>query len=122
MSNMIQTVTSGLRTFFELVGRANLRRRLLRFDERTLEDMGFSRELLEAGVGAWPWRLAAETSIGYIGNYKPYRKSFDYRQAVRELHAYSDAELADLGLHRSGIEYAVRNGRPGIDDRDQAAA
>lgn len=122
MSTMIQTVKSGLSTLFERTERARLRRELLKYDERTLEDMGFSRELLEAGAGAWPWRLEAEANIGYVGNYKPYRKSIGYRQAVSELQAYSDAELADLGLHRSDIEYAVRNGRPGIDDRDQVAA
>ena len=122
MSHMIQTVKTGLKTVFERAGRARLRRELLKHDERTLEDMGFSRELLEAGVGSWPWRLEAEASIGYIGNYKPYRKPVGYRQAVKELQAYSDAELAELGLRRTDIEYAVRYGRPGIDERDQAAA
>ena len=122
MSTMIQTVKTGLRASFERVGRARLRRELLKYDARTLEDMGFSRELLEAGTDAWPWRLEAEANIGYTGNYKPYRKSLGYRQAVSELQAYSDTELADLGLRRSDIEYAVQNGRPGIDDRNQAAA
>ena len=33
---------------------------LLRLDDRTLADINVSRELLEAGVKAWPWKLAAD--------------------------------------------------------------
>lgn len=36
--------------------------------------------------------------------------------AIRELSAYTDAELADLGLARGDIEHAVRYGRPGLDE------
>lgn len=33
---------------------------LLRLDDRTLADINVSRELLQAGVKAWPWKLAAD--------------------------------------------------------------
>ena len=32
---------------------------LLRLDDRTLADINISRELLDSGVKAWPWKLAA---------------------------------------------------------------
>lgn len=35
----------------------------------------------------------------------------EYRRAIRELSAYSDRELAQLGLTRSGIVSAVKYGR-----------
>jgi uncharacterized protein YjiS (DUF1127 family) len=38
--------------------RAKSRRQLLDLSERTLEDIGYSRALLEQGVGSWPWRIA----------------------------------------------------------------
>jgi len=39
-----------------------LRQNLLDRDDRFLTDAGFSRELLEAGVHAWPWRVQGETA------------------------------------------------------------
>jgi uncharacterized protein YjiS (DUF1127 family) len=43
-----------------------------------------------------------------------YRRFVRYREMVRELHAYSDGELNDLGVARADIEQiafeAVRNG------------
>lgn len=44
--------------FFSLWSRrAKCRRQLLDLSERTLEDIGYSRALLEQGVGSWPWRI-----------------------------------------------------------------
>lgn len=40
-----------------LASRARARRELLRYSDRALVDAGFSRELLETDVGAWPWRF-----------------------------------------------------------------
>ena len=37
------------------------------------------------------------------------------KQAIRELNAYSDRELADLGVARRDILHVVNHGRPGID-------
>src|SRR5262249_61523152 len=97
-----------------------LRQELLRLDARLLEDAGYSRELLEDGVRAWPWLMPAEP---------PARLGFghrlteaDYRAAVAELESYSDSDLRDLGLSRGAIPAAVRNGRPGFpEDQRQAA-
>lgn len=112
MSTFIRNVVDGLANFFELTGRARLRRELLQYSNRTLEDMGFSRELLEAGIEAWPWRTGLQAPV----------TGAEYRQAVKELSAYSDAELADLGLSRPEIKYAVRYGRIGIDIPHSEAA
>ncbi len=37
--------------------REQARRQLLSSSDRSLEEFGISRELLEMGVGYWPWRL-----------------------------------------------------------------
>ena len=46
----------------------------------------------------------------------------EIRSAIRELRSLSDRDLGDMGLSRSEIEYAVRNGRRGIDDAPRHAA
>lgn len=111
---------SKLSTWLE---RSRLRHDLLRFDARLLADAGFSRELVEAGVRAWPWRAPAEPAEG-LGSLRLGRKltDADYRAAVAELESYSDTDLHDLGLSRGAIPEAVRNGRPGFpEDQRQAA-
>src|SRR5215813_10223396 len=87
--------------------RSRARHELLQLDDRRLADIGYSRDLLEAGVSAWPWRLPAEAATA-----RPLGEA-DYAQAVAELKASSDADLRDLGISRAGIEDAVRYGRPG---------
>ena len=91
-----------------------IRRELLQRSDRSLADLGFSRYKLEQGVSAWPWReQSGDADVNVAVNTSAAQLA--YRQAVKELHGYSDAELADLGIARSNIEQAVRNGRPGID-------
>jgi len=104
------------------IERSRVRQRLLRMDDRRLEDIGYSRALLEDGVRAWPWRLPVD-SIAGLGRFELGAfRGVSYAKAVAELQAYSDAELSDLGLSRGTIEHAVRNGRPGYpEDRRQAA-
>ena len=53
---------SGSRALATLGGRRQARRALLAKSDRLLADMGFSRELLEQGVKAWPWLVAPETT------------------------------------------------------------
>ena len=104
------------------VQRSRLRQRLLRMDERRLDDIGYSRALLEDGMRAWPWRLPVD-SIAGLGRFE--LGSFrgpDFAKAAAELRAYSDAELSDLGLSRGTIEHAVRNGRPGYPEEQRQAA
>ena len=103
--------------------RSRLRQRLLRMDEHRLDDIGYSRALLEDGVRAWPWRAPVDSmaSLGRLDMARMFRPT-DHERAVAELKAYSDAELADLGLSRGIIEDAVRNGRPGYPEDARRAA
>ena len=84
------------------------REMLLKLDDRQLADIGISRELLDSGVTAWPWKVNVEDQTVRFATGR-------LEAAVAELEAYSDHELADLGLSRGSIRSAVFNGRPGID-------
>ena len=46
----------------DIAGRRRARRALLAKSDHLLADMGFSRELLEQGVKAWPWLVTPETT------------------------------------------------------------
>jgi len=106
-------------------GQIEVRRVLLNQSDRALEDMGVSRELLEGGISNWPWTTPAEDgfSLHTANNSgieaKPAVQDKSERQkiaaAIRELSAYSDYQLRDLGIHRGMIKDAVMNGRYGID-------
>lgn len=112
---------SGIANF---VARSRVRYELLAMDDKLLADAGFSRELLEQGVRAWPWHVDDESETSVRFNTASAGKSLsktDYAKAVAELNAYSDAELSDLGLSRAQISSAVRHGRPGIDNDRNAA-
>jgi uncharacterized protein YjiS (DUF1127 family) len=108
---------------FSWIERSRLRHDLLRLDARLLADAGFSRELVEAGVRAWPWRAPTEPPAA-LGSRHLGRQPMEaeYRAAIAELESYSDTDLMDLGLSRAAIPEAVRNGRPGFpEDQRQAA-
>ena len=96
-------------------GRSRARAALLAQSDRLLADSGFSRELLERGNGAWPWRVADTTQSGARVASVAAAEDATRARAVAELKAMSDAELADLGLSRAGIVDAVRHGRPGVE-------
>ena len=49
-----------LARLIENAGRSRARRALLAQSDRSLADAGFSRTLLESGIGAWPWRIEAD--------------------------------------------------------------
>ncbi len=101
----------------EMRAREIVRQEFMRMNDRQLEDLGISRERLEWGAGAWPWRYDFEIA-------KPISGSNQKQiEAIRELNEYNDRELADLGLSRSGIVDAVKHGRPELDPRvvDHAA-
>jgi len=103
------------------IERSRLRHDLLRLDPHLLADAGYSRELLEAGVSAFPWRIPAEPPAGPMFVGRPLSEA-EYRAAVAELESYSDADLQDLGLSRAAIPEAVRHGRPGFPEDQRRAA
>ena len=54
-----------------------------------------------SALGTWGTRLARNLADEWL-----------LRSAIRELHELDDRTLADIGITRCGIEYAVRHGRP----------
>ena len=117
MSTITKTIAALQGDFSTYLTRRRDRNLLLRQTDRTLADIHVSRELLDLGVKAWPWTVAADDSSG-----KPFRLSpANLSTAVQELEAYSDVELVDLGITRGGIVESVLFGRPGIERQDPNA-
>ena len=98
-------------TVLQRTARARTRDALLRQSDRTLADAGFSRELLESGVRAWPWRCEGVSADARDAAELRERQ----RRAVRELQAMDDRELDDLAIARADIPRVVREGRTGIE-------
>ena len=57
MSGLLSSLVNGLIRSRAYSARGLVRQELLSKDDRLLADIGISRELLEEGVGAWPWRI-----------------------------------------------------------------
>ena len=108
-------LTSSIFNALEMAGRAKTLAHLEGLSDRTLEDLGFSRALMSQGVQAWPWKadteLAAETAS---------TDSNEISAAIKELEAYNDRDLADLGISRGEIREAVVHGRKDIDSAHAA--
>ena len=90
----------------EARARAELHTRFTQLSDRQLADIGISRRLLNEGIQAWPWR----TQKGEAGDISAAVQLADEAKAIDELQAYSDRELADIGISRSGIIEAVTVG------------
>ena len=110
---ILDNLLHGFNSYMKYMGRARAREALLRSSDRMLEDAGFSRELLESGVKAWPWHMPALAL-----------SPLDFKQdrnvaAIRELQTYSDKELNDLAISRNSIREAVMFGRDGIDNNSE---
>ena len=91
---------------FERSGRRKALNELNMMSDRTLEDLGISRALLSQGIQSWPWKSGTEN----IATPKQTKRS-DIKAAIRELQAYNDRDLADLGISRGEIVEIVTNGR-----------
>jgi len=115
----LKKLTDRYNRYMTMLGRRRAREVLLKSSDRLLKDAGFSRELLEQGVDAWPW--AASDARQDLPPLK-----FDdeaAQKAIRELQSYKDSELHDLGITRGRIRDAVYNGREGFEsDVDKRAA
>ena len=110
-----KTIKNALSSSIEAYGRRKTLNYLNTLSERTLDDLGFSRTLLSQGVEGWPWRT--EVISGPTTNAQD---TSAIEAAIRELTAYNDAELADLGISRGEIREAVMNGRAGVDNTQAA--
>lgn len=101
---IVKKMLHGFNRYITYTSRSRVRAELLRSSDRMLEDSGFSRELLESGVAAWPWHAPAET-VGPVDNIT----------AMRELQSYNDRDLNDPGISRRAIPESVVFGREGIE-------
>ena len=97
----MSAVIRATKRFFEATARARVQSTLLIMGREWVERHGYSWELLHAGVNEWPWRQST-TAV---------QPEKEIRRAITELNSFSDRELHDLRIHRSGIENAVRHGR-----------
>ena len=111
MFKILHSFMSGHHEYAVRVSRRQAHRHLSRQSDRVLADCGFSRALIDEGVDAWPWREADLAEQPAPQGLSP--TLIDH--AVQELRAYSDADLADLGISRGSIAEAVRHGRPGFE-------
>lgn len=119
MFKVFKNMAQGYERYMTYRGRTLAREYLLRCDDRMLTDSGFSRELLQKGVNAWPWRTMEEQDTSLYGNAALTARA----QAITDLKSLNDAELADLGITRGTIEQSVISGRAGVvtDQRLKAA-
>ena len=71
-----------------------------RLDNLVIKACNRLAEWLSA-LGTWGTRLACNLADEWL-----------MRCVIHELHQLDDRTLADIGITRCGIEYAVRRGRP----------
>lgn len=108
MANLIPAVAHGIEVLRLYLARELARRALLKRSDRGLDDIGLSRELLEQGAGAWPWRRDDEAdAIPAVRIARPTNR-LRLRRAFLELYALDDRQLANMGLSRDGIAEALR--------------
>ncbi len=75
------------------------RQQMLSMSDRTLEERGISRELLEMGVGYWPWRL----------------DEVEDRQETGDIEISPAPKPADLGRSHAHNAAATANSRPDLE-------
>jgi len=97
--------------------RIEAHRILMSLSDRALADVGVNRHELEGGVKNWPWDGSVAATNATTANIK-----LSENQAIRELSAYSDRELHDIGINRGMIADAVKNGRDGIENVAEVAS
>ncbi|MDH3640465.1 MAG: DUF1127 domain-containing protein [Gammaproteobacteria bacterium] len=91
------------------IGYARARGEFLQLSDKTLDDIGISRALLEQGIDAWPWR--EENAAVATTNKAP----LSVKPAIAKLRRYNDAKLNGLPIAPGQIETVVVKGREGID-------
>ena len=117
MKKLFAGIADGVRRAYIKAGYERARVEMLGLSDRLLADVGVSRQLLEQGVDAWPWRVPAMTDSPITVS-----SPVGMKPAIEELRRYNDSELNELGVARSQIETVVLHGRKGIDTPHGAAA
>ncbi len=104
--SILNTISDVVFAAFEKSGRRKALAELNTMSDRTLEDLGISRSLLSQGIQSWPWKSNMELNTAAQTN-----KSKEIKAAIKELQAYNDRDLADIGISRGEIVDVVTNGR-----------
>lgn len=104
--SILNTLSDMVVASFERSSRRKALIELNSMSDRSLEDMGVSRALLSQGIQSWPWKNGTE-----LNNTAKTSKRREIRAAIKELQAYNDRDLADLGISRGEIVDMVTNGR-----------
>ena len=126
--SMMKSIIHVINDAMMQAARERVRSELLRRSDRQLEDIGVSRELLQRGARAWPWRVsgvggAALAAAGQEQSITVESLSeTEIARAIAELNQYTDSELHELNLTRRDIPHAVRHGRPDHPNDLQQAA
>jgi uncharacterized protein YjiS (DUF1127 family) len=107
--SFLTKLSSKISAAFELSGRSKTLSYLNTLSDANLEDLGFSRELMAQGVAAYPWK--AQDFDNLVTLTETRATSQEIKDAIEELKAYNDRDLADIGIARYEIEDVVINGR-----------
>ncbi|WP_020559559.1 DUF1127 domain-containing protein [Thiofilum flexile] len=70
---ILSLITTTVRHGLELIERTYTRQQLLKLNDRVLADLGMSRELLEQGTSAFPWKTAEalEAQVAQVNTAQP---------------------------------------------------
>lgn len=104
--SILNTLSDVVLAAFEKSSRRKALTELNTMSDRTLEDLGISRSLLSQGVQSWPWK----SNVALNNTVKTSKRS-EIKAAIKELQAYNNRELADMGISRGEIVDVVMNGR-----------
>lgn len=113
MSNLLKSIGQRYNNHMIKIGRQKARAVLLDQSDRTLQDLGISRTLLQQGNHQWPWQNEEEEQPAPARRRTVSRR--EEAKAIRTLRALSNRELSDIGISRGSIIDSVRNGRPGVE-------
>jgi len=115
--SFLTKLSSTIMTAFEIAGRSKTLSSLNSLSDSQLDDLGFSRELMAQGISAYPWKAQDFKSMPTLTETRATAK--EIKDSIKELQAYNDRDLADIGIARYEIEEVVMNGRH--DDTTHAA-
>lgn len=107
--SFLSKLSSSVMNALELSGRSKTLSYLKTLSDANLEDLGFSRELMSQGLAAYPWKAQDFDNLATLNETRA--TSQEIKNAIAELQAYNDRDLADIGIARSEIEDVVINGR-----------
>lgn len=116
---ILDNLLSGYNSYMTYLSRVKAREVLLNSSDRTLEDLGISRQLLESGLKAWPWhKIDPEFVPLRFKQINNVNANYD-THAPREPQNYYDKNLNNPDTSKgSGVD-AVISSRNGIENKSR---